>query len=124
MLSFGKVRRLQAQWGGTEGARGALLGMRTFREKLRGDLLALEQGGAIRRATVDEFNQLLAEHPIRSRLITPVRATRLIWFRSRAPQDLFAPIAYIRCPSKAKFLARQSKAAFRNWCTIGKQIRQ
>ena len=70
MLSFGKVRRLQAQWGGTEGARGALLGMRTLREKLRGDLLALEQGGAIRRATVDEFNQLLAEHPMRSRLIT------------------------------------------------------
>lgn len=133
LLTSGEVKRLRTDWDGTSSAKQTVSAVHALREKLRSDLLAWEQGGAIRRATVDELNQLLAEHPMRSRLITRGKsyATEL-WFRSRAPQDLFAPIAYSsahlfadadpkrvrKCENCVLHFHDTSKKGTRRWCSM------
>jgi len=47
--------------------------MRELRESLRKEVLDIESGGTVHRAAIEELNQLMAEHPMLTRLKAGVR---------------------------------------------------
>ena len=133
LLTAGEARRLQAQWSGTERAHQTLSAMQALREKLRAAILAWERGSPIRRATMDELNRLMTEHPMRTRLVARgnKNATEL-WFEAREPEDLFAPVAYgaatllatadrkrvRKCDNCVLHFHDTSKKGTRRWCSM------
>jgi len=132
LLSTREMANLQLQ-GELVTARRALEAMRPFREKLRKEVLAWEGGAHVHRSTVEELNQLMAAHPMLSKL----EATGNVpfmgpWFEPLLPEDLFAPLAH----SAAKLFAEAdrnrvrkcgqcvlhfydtSKKGTRRWCSM------
>jgi predicted RNA-binding Zn ribbon-like protein len=133
LLSSREVSSLQRQWGESARARRTLDAMRQFREKLRKEILAWEDGADIHRTTVAELNRLLVAHPMLSKLQATGNAPSMeLWFEPRQPEDLFAPLAH----SAAKLLATvdhnrvrkcgqcilhfydTSKKGTRRWCSM------
>jgi predicted RNA-binding Zn ribbon-like protein len=133
LLSSREMTNLQRQWGESAAARRTLDAMRQFREKLRKEILAWEGGADVHRATVEELNRLMAEHPMLSKLDATGNVPSMEqWFEARRPEDLFAPLAY----STAKLLASvdrnrvrkcghcvlhfydTSKKGTRRWCSM------
>src|SRR6266403_4959947 len=68
LLSSREMANLQRKSGESATARRTLEAMREFREKLRNEILAWEDGADILRTTVTELNRLLASHPMLSKL--------------------------------------------------------
>ena len=133
LLRPGEARRLQRQWGGTVRATKTTEAMRALREKLRTDILSWEHGGAIRRSTVDDLNRLMADHPMRARLTRNKNAhSTELWFESRAPEDLFAPVTHgavglftsldrnrvRKCARCILHFRDTSKKGTRRWCSM------
>ena len=133
LLSSRENANLQRQSGESATARRTLEGMREFREKLRNEILAWEEGADVHRTTVAELNRLLAAHPMLSKLQTTGNAPSVeLWFEPRRPEDLFAPLAH----SAAKLFAEAdrnrvrkcgqcilhfydtSKKGTRRWCSM------
>jgi predicted RNA-binding Zn ribbon-like protein len=133
LLSSREMANLQRQWGESATARRTLEAMREFREKLRNEILAWEDGADVHRTTVAELNQLLAAHPMLSKLQATGNAPSIeLWFEPRQPEDLFAPLAH----SAAKLFAEAdrnrvrkcgqcvlhfydtSKKGTRRWCSM------
>lgn len=131
-LSTQEMANLQLQ-GESVAARRTLEAMRQFREKLRKEVLAWEGGAQLRRSTVEELNQLMAAHPMLSKLHASGNVPSLEpWFEPRQPEDLFAPVA----DSAAKLFASvdhnrvrkcgqcvlhfydTSKKGTRRWCSM------
>jgi len=133
LLDSRQAAGLRRRWGGSARALQTTAAMRRLREKLRREILAWEQGGAIGRAMVDELNRLLAEHPMRTRLKTSGRshATEL-WFEAHKAGDLFAPLAHHaaalfaaadrrrvrKCAQCVLHFYDTSKKGTRRWCSM------
>jgi predicted RNA-binding Zn ribbon-like protein len=133
LLSPREMANLQRQSGESATARRTLEAMRKFRETLRNEILAWEDGADVHRTTVAELNRLLAAHPMLSKLETTGKAPSVeLWFKPRRPEDLFAPLAH----SAAKLFAEgdrkrvrkcgqcvlhfydTSKKGTRRWCSM------
>jgi predicted RNA-binding Zn ribbon-like protein len=127
------MERLRRRWEGSPWAQQTAEAMRDLREKLRKDILAWEDGGAIHPSTVAELNRLMADHPMLTKLSASesARATEL-WFAPRRPEDLFAPLAYgtaslfahvnpervRKCANCVGHFLDTSKKGTRRWCSM------
>lgn len=133
LLSSRKAADLQRQWGKLDGARRVVETMHQFREKLRMEVLAWEQGNAIRHSTLEELNRLMDEHPMRTRIRTEGSAlSKELYFETRRPQDLFAPLVYSasilfadvnldrvrKCNQCVLHFYDSSKKGTRRWCSM------
>jgi len=133
VLSPAQVSRLSQQWGGSAQARRAVEAMRRLREKLRKEVLTLENGGTVHRAVIDEVNRLMSEHPMLIRLKTTGNASSMeLWFDPRRPEDLFAPLAHgaatlfasadrnrlRKCGNCVLHFYDTSKKGTRRWCSM------
>jgi len=114
-------------------ARRTLEVIRQFREKLRKEILAWEGGADVHRTIVDELNRLMAAHPMLGKLQATGNGPSMeLWFETRQPDDLFAPLVH----SAAKLFAEAdrnrvrkcgqcvlhfydtSKKGTRRWCSM------
>jgi len=133
LLSSGELASLRQQWEGSVRARHAVEAIREFRERLRKEILAIERGGTVHRAVMDELNQLMAEHPMLTRLKASDRTSTIeLWFDPRRPEDLFAPLAYgaaklftevdrnrvRKCGQCVLHFYDTSKKGTRRWCSM------
>jgi len=133
LLGAHDVASLQERWGHSAQAQAAVKAMHALRERLRREILAWEQGGAVHRSTVSELNQLMAEHPMLSRLKALGRESTLeLYFETRRPEDLFAPLAHgaaslfvhadrgrvRKCANCVGHFLDTSKKGTRRWCSM------
>ena len=105
--------------------------LRDFRETLRADVIALEDGQKVRRSTLKKLDELLAEHPMRRRISADTLSTEL-WFPLETPEDLFAPLAQAaaelftaadrsrirQCGACVLHFLDTSKKGNRHWCSM------
>ena len=95
LLGSREMANIQRQSGESATARRTLEAMREFREKLRNEILAWEDGADVHRTTLAELNRLLAAYPMLSKLQATGNAPSMeLWFEPRQPEDLFAPLAH------------------------------
>jgi predicted RNA-binding Zn ribbon-like protein len=133
LLSSRAAARLRQEWGTSLAARHGLEAMRELRERLRKEVLARENGGAVHRAILDELNRLMAEHPMLTRLKASGSTSRMeLWFDPRRPEDLLAPIAHSaarlfseadwtrvrKCGQCVLHFYDTSKKGTRRWCSM------
>lgn len=117
LLSSREAADLRQEWGQSARAQRVVEALRELRERLRKEVLSREDGGAIHRAVVDELNQLMAEHPMLTRLKAGGNGSVTeLWFDPRRPEDLIAPVAY----SAAKLLAEADRTRVRKcaYCVL------
>jgi predicted RNA-binding Zn ribbon-like protein len=133
LLSARDAAKLERQWGGSAKAERVLENVRELRESLRNEMLAWENGGKVHRPMVDRLNELLASHPMLTKLIAngDTFATEL-WFDPRQPEDLLAPLAYSaamlfatadrsrvrKCDQCVLHFHDTSKKGTRRWCSM------
>jgi len=132
LLSSREVTSLRLQWGSSARAQRVVVAMRQLRERLRKVVLVKERGGTVHRAIFDELNQLMAEHPMLTRLNSRGGASTELWFNPRRPEDLFAPIAHSaamlfaevnwnrvrKCGQCVLHFHDTSKKGTRRWCSM------
>jgi predicted RNA-binding Zn ribbon-like protein len=133
LLSSGEMLSLQEQWGESHCGQRILDLVREFRENLRKAVLRWEGGKPVQRATIDQLNRLMAEHPMRTRLKTGEGAPSTeLWFEPRQPEDLLAPLAYAaaelfahadrarvrKCGQCVLHFHDTSKKGTRRWCSM------
>ncbi len=133
VLSPGQVAGLSQQWEGSARARRTVEAMRGLRERLRKEVLSWEHGGTAPRTATDELNQLMAKHPMLTRLKrTGNTFSTELWFDPRRPEDLFAPLAYNaatlfasadrnrvrKCGQCVLHFYDTSKKGTRRWCSM------
>ena len=133
LLSSRQVSSLWQHWGGSARAQHVVEAMRELREKLRKVVLLKEHGGTVHRAIFDQLNQLMAEHPMLTRLSASGGAsTTQLWFDPRRPEDLFAPVAQSaamlfgevdwnrvrKCGQCVLHFYDTSKKGTRRWCSM------
>jgi predicted RNA-binding Zn ribbon-like protein len=112
LLSSREVANLQRQSEKSATQQRTLEDMREFREHLRNEILAWEDGAGVHRATIAELNRRLAAHPMLCKLQTTGNRPAMeleVWFDPRQPEDLFAPLAY----SAAKLFAEADRSRVR-----------
>jgi hypothetical protein len=74
-------------------ARRALDSLHLLREKLRKEILKYQAGGDV--AIIAEINRLMADHPMRTRLIATEDGFKTeAYCDAREPDDLLGPVAY------------------------------
>ena len=127
------VKRLQKRWRDSVRARRTVESVRQLRETLRIAVLTWEGDGTVHPATVRELNRLMARHPMRTRLkLKETGPVTELWFESREPEDLFAPIAYNaatlfthadrnrvrKCATCVGHFYDTSKKGTRRWCSM------
>ena len=133
MLGFREAIELRRQWRESERARRTLGSLHQLREKLRKEILKYEAGGGIQRGMVEEINQLMAQHPMRTRLtakedgfITEAYCDPL------EPDDLLGPVAHSiaalfadldrnrirKCSNCVLHFHDTSKKGTRRWCSM------
>ena len=133
LLTTGAASKLGHEWGATQRAEKTVESVRELRERLKKEVLALEQGRPIRQSTIEELNRLLAEHPMRTRMTTKGnRQATELWFEIRQPEDLFAPLAHSavslfteldgerirKCAECVLHFHDTSKKGTRRWCSM------
>src|SRR5690348_14702464 len=64
LLNSEQAASLEHQWGGTTIAEKATEVMKELRERLRGEIVAWEEGRVIRRSTINELNGLMRLYPM------------------------------------------------------------
>jgi predicted RNA-binding Zn ribbon-like protein len=107
--------------------------VRELRERLRKEILGWERGGAVHRAFIAALNQLMAQHPMRTRLKANGSASSTeLWFQPRQPEDLLAPLAHSaatllasvdrhrvrKCGHCILHFYDRSKKGNRRWCSM------
>jgi predicted RNA-binding Zn ribbon-like protein len=133
LISSRDMVRLQRQWGGSARAQRTVEAMRELRERLRKEVLAWEQGGAVHHSTVAELNRLMADHPTLTKLTVGGRAFATeLYFVTRRPEDLLAPLAHSaaslfahadrnrvrKCRQCVLHFHDTSKKGTRRWCSM------
>src|SRR5215469_15521987 len=133
LLEARQATALRREWAGSPRAQRTATAMRRFREKLRKEVLAWEHGRSVRCSLQDELNNLMAEHPMRTRLRANGKSfSKELWFPARAPEDLFAPLAHSaaalfadldrkrvrKCPTCVLHFFDTSKKGTRRWCSM------
>jgi predicted RNA-binding Zn ribbon-like protein len=133
LLGSREAASLRQHWGESARAQHVVEAMRELRERLRKEVLSMERGGAVHRATIDELNHLMAEHPMLTRLKTSGSGSaRELWFDPRRPEDLVAPLAHSaailfaeldrnrlrKCGQCVLHFYDTSKKGTRRWCSM------
>jgi len=133
LLSPREAAKLKQNWGRSSRAQQALEALRNLRERLRKDVIAWEEGGTVHQFTIEELNQLMAKHPMRSRLKRRADGPAIEqYFAARQPEDLFAPIARSaaalfanvdrsrirKCDNCVLHFQDTSKKGTRRWCSM------
>jgi predicted RNA-binding Zn ribbon-like protein len=133
LLGSNEAASLRQRWGASVPANRVVEAMRELRERLRKAVLARERGGTVHRAILDELNQLMANHPMLTRLKASGSAsTTELWFNLRRPEDLFAPLAHSaamlfseadwncvrKCGQCVLHFYDTSKKGTRRWCSM------
>ena len=92
-----------------------------------------ERGASLHKATVDELNKLMADHPMRTRpKLPPGTSSTELYFEPRQPEDLFSPIAQSaaslfagadhsrvrKCDQCVLHFYDTSKKGTRRWCSM------
>jgi len=121
------------RWRDSAKARRMLQTARELRERLRKAVLAWESGEAIPGAVIALLNHLVAEHPMRTRVVqTAAGLEQQAWFETREPADLFAPLAESaaalfteigrdrvrQCAGCVLHFCDTSKKGTRRWCSM------
>jgi predicted RNA-binding Zn ribbon-like protein len=133
LLRSSQAAKLRRDWGGTARARQALHAVHELRERLRTEVLAWEQGGAVRQPFLDALNRLLARRPMHAH----IRANRDTFstelrFDAQDPENLLAPVAHSiamlfahsersrvrRCGACVLHFYDNSKKGNRRWCSM------
>src|SRR5260370_6921571 len=70
LLSAHDAASLKQKWETSVRARRTAEAIRALREKLRTEILRWQRGGTVHYSTASELNQLMADHPMRTRLTT------------------------------------------------------
>ena len=124
---------LQRRWAGSVAARRFIEDLGHLREELRKQLLDWERGYTFRRSTMDRLNNLLAKHPMRTRLAASARGPLTSRYIDPVePADLFAPIAQStaelfagaertrvrKCAECVLHFYDTSKKGNRRWCSM------
>ena len=133
VLKPGEFDRLRRQLSGKPEAQRVAESMRELREDLREAILAWERSGRPHRATMDQVNELMLRHPMRTRLAAKGKAySTEAWFELREPADLFAPLAQSaaklftevdckrvrKCDHCVLHFHDTSKKGTRRWCSM------
>jgi predicted RNA-binding Zn ribbon-like protein len=133
MLGFREANELRRQWGESGRARRTLGSLHQLREKLRKEVLKYEAGGDIQRGMVEEINQLMAQHPMRTRLTAKEDGfTTEAYCDPREPDDLLGPVAHSiaalfaaldrnrirKCSNCVLHFRDTSKKGTRRWCSM------
>jgi predicted RNA-binding Zn ribbon-like protein len=132
MLNEHQADALAKKWAESTAGKRAVEQMRQWRERLRKQLIAWEEGGSVHPAMVEEVNQLMAEHPMRFRLSSKKKPTTELWFEPHQPEDLFAPLAHSvatlvaevdrnrvrKCGQCVLHFHDTSKKGTRRWCSM------
>jgi predicted RNA-binding Zn ribbon-like protein len=133
LLSARAAARLTQQWEGSARSRRTLQALQELRERWRKEILGWEKGGEVHQATLHKLNELLAKHPMRSRLrMTEGKTVRQSWFEMRNPEDLFAALANSaadlftnidrsrvrKCDNCVLHFYDASKKGTRRWCSM------
>jgi predicted RNA-binding Zn ribbon-like protein len=132
LLSVREVRGLQRAWGETAARRG-LEAVRAFRERLRQEVIAWEEGKAVGRSMVAELNEILATYPMRTQIEVRDGGLRSrLSFAPKEPQELLSPIAHAaamlfanvergrvrQCGGCVLHFYDNSKKGNRRWCSM------
>lgn len=124
---------LKRQWQGTAEAQKATDTIKDLREKWREDVLAWQEGRAIRSRTLNDLNTLMTKHPMLTKLTRSRTAySAKLWFEVREPADLLAPLAHSaatllatgdpnrvrKCANCVLHFHDTSKKGTRRWCSM------
>ena len=124
---------LKRQWQGTAEAQKATDTIKDLREKWREDVLAWQEGRAIRSRTLNDLNTLMTKHPMLTKLTRSRTAySTKLWFEVREPADLLAPLAHSaatllatgdpnrvrKCANCVLHFHDTSKKGTRRWCSM------
>jgi predicted RNA-binding Zn ribbon-like protein len=133
LLSSREMADLQRRSGESAIGQRTLEAIRGFREKLRNEILAWEDGADVHRATIAKLNQLMAAHPMLGKLQAGWKIPSMeLWFEARHPEDLFAPLAHSaatlfaeadrnrvrKCGQCVLHFYDTSKKGTRRWCSM------
>jgi predicted RNA-binding Zn ribbon-like protein len=133
MLGSREASELWRRCGESERARRALDSLRQLREKFRKEVIKYEAGEDVQRATIEEINQLMASHAMRTRLIVTEEGFRTeAYCDPREPEDLLGPVAYSiaalfadldrnrvrKCSNCVLHFYDASKKGTRRWCSM------
>jgi len=130
LLDARRAASLERDWSGSPGAERVVEAARQLRERLRQDVLHWEAGRGVRRSTIAELNQLMADHPLGPKLTTELRLESA--FEPQKPDDLFAPLAHAaatlfatadrarvrKCEHCILHFLDTSKKGTRRWCSM------
>jgi predicted RNA-binding Zn ribbon-like protein len=133
LLGSREVRSLWQRWGESDRARHTVEALRELRERLRKEVLTWERGGTVHHTAILELNRLMTEHPMLNRLKSRGSGSSTeLWFESRQPEDLFAPLAHSaivlfanvdrnrvrKCDQCVLHFHDTSKKGTRRWCSM------
>lgn len=133
LLGPREASALQRQWGESNRAQQTLESLQQLREKLRKDILKYEAGGDVQRANVEEINRLMADHPMRTKLLATEDGFKVeAYCDSREPEDLICPVAHSiaalfvdldrtkirKCSNCVLHFYDTSKKGTRRWCSM------
>jgi predicted RNA-binding Zn ribbon-like protein len=128
-----EASELRRQWGESDRARQVVESLHRLREKLRKEVVRFEAGGGVQRAIVDEVNELMASHPMRTKLIPTEDGFRIeAYCDAQEPVDLLGPVAYSiaalfadldrtrirKCSNCVLHFCDTSKKGTRRWCSM------
>lgn len=132
MLNERQADALTRKWAGSPTGKRTVEDMRQWRERLRKQVIAWEDGASLHPAVVKELNQLMAEHPMRLRLSAQKKHATELWFEPHQPEDLYAPLAHSvatlfaetdrsrvrKCGQCVLHFHDTSKKGTRRWCSM------
>ena len=133
LLDSAKAGALERQWRGTAKAERATEVIKNLRERLREEIVAWEEGRAIRNSTINELNGLMEAFPMRTRIVRKAgKLSTLLWFEARDPEDLLAPLSHSatalfaggdrgrvrKCANCVLHFRDTSKKGTRRWCSM------
>ena len=133
LLSSRKAAKLEQDWRRSARAQRTLEALRELRKRLRKQMIAWEDDGTVHSSTIEELNQLMQMHPMRSRLKKRGNeSTMEQYFEAQQPEDLFAPLAYgaaalfanvdrsrvRKCDNCVLHFQDTSKKGTRRWCSM------
>ncbi len=133
LLTPWEVPGLKRRWRRSRKAQQAHKQMLDFRERLRNAVLSWEAGQPVHPAMIEEINRLMVEHPMLTRLRSTGGASMTeLFFDTKEPGDLFAPLAHGSATLFAKVdrtrlrMCRHcilhfldtSKKGTRQWCSM------
>jgi predicted RNA-binding Zn ribbon-like protein len=121
------------RWDGSARARKLVEAVRRLREELREEVLSWEAGTKVRRATIEKLNDLLAAHPMHTKVVETDGALRVSSsFEALQPEDLLAPLVQSaarlfteadrtrvrKCGQCVLHFLDTSKKGSRRWCSM------